>query len=109
MTNLPLLSPRDASEFLARYGISRKPATLNRLRSQGGGPPFRRVGRAVYYEPEALSRWVAERISQPMRSTSDKPSRMTAPGKGSTLADRLAEDLENQLRTTTSRRSSANR
>lgn len=34
--------------------ISRKPATLNRLRCQGGGPRFRRIGRAVYYEPKEL-------------------------------------------------------
>ena len=71
MTGDRLLSSREASEFLASFGISRKPATLNRLRCQGGGPTFRRIGRAVYYEPEALRRWVNERITQPLRSTSD--------------------------------------
>jgi hypothetical protein len=77
MTDLKLLSSREASEFLARFGVSRKPATLNRLRCQGGGPRFRRIGRAVYYEPEALRSWVDERITRPLRSTSDRPHAIT--------------------------------
>jgi hypothetical protein len=67
-----LLTTREASEFLAERGVSRKPATLNRLRCQGGGPEFKKFGRAVYYEPATLLRFINERLSPPLRSTSDR-------------------------------------
>jgi len=75
-----LLTPREASEFLRReFGVSRKITTLNRLRCQGGGPAFRRIGRAIYYEPKALRRWFEERLSNPMRSTSDARGAVCSP------------------------------
>jgi hypothetical protein len=41
----------DAALYLGeRWGIKRKPSTLGKQRSVGGGPRFRRVGRAVHYE-----------------------------------------------------------
>ena len=67
-----LFDVRSASEYLfATYGIRRSPHTLNKLRSIGGGPAFRRVGRArIAYEQAALDAWVREIASEPLRSTS---------------------------------------
>lgn len=80
-----LLTTPQASDFLLlRFGISRRPSTLSRLRVQGGGPRFKKLNRAVLYEPEALERWANERLSPPRLSTSDRgDGRPCAPGVGS--------------------------
>ncbi|MBI1867078.1 MAG: hypothetical protein HYS06_02065 [Methylocystis sp.] len=66
------LRPCDAAEYLrGRYGHG-SARTLAKLRSVGGGPEFRRIGRIVVYDPAALDRWAQSRMSRPMRSTSDK-------------------------------------
>jgi len=46
-------------------------ATLAKYRCVGGGPEFRHFGRKPVYEPEALDRWIAVKLSAPKRSTSD--------------------------------------
>jgi predicted DNA-binding transcriptional regulator AlpA len=43
-------------------------STLNKLRLVGGGPRFIKLGRAVRYEDQAISEWIA---AQRRRSTSD--------------------------------------
>jgi hypothetical protein len=53
------------------FNIDRKPGTLVRLRCTGGGPPFHRINRDVYYKPSAVRQWAIELISPPLRSTSD--------------------------------------
>ncbi len=34
---------------------------LNKLRCGGGGPAFRKIGRAVLYDPADLETWLSER------------------------------------------------
>ena len=34
---------------------------LNKLRCAGGGPTFRKIGRAVLYDPADLESWLADR------------------------------------------------
>lgn len=50
------LSTPAAAEYL---GLS--PATLETMRSRGGGPPFVKLGRRVVYQREDLDAWLAER------------------------------------------------
>jgi excisionase family DNA binding protein len=59
-----LLSQRDAATLLA---LSER--TLERLRVNGGGPRFIKVGASVRYQQEALERWVA---AQERGSTSEQ-------------------------------------
>jgi excisionase family DNA binding protein len=44
------------------------PATLETLRTRGGGPPFVKLGRRVVYRREDLDIWLARRVRT---STSD--------------------------------------
>ncbi len=57
------LATADAAAYL---GLS--PATLEKWRVQGGGPPFERLGRSVRYKVTALDAWASERSA---RNTSD--------------------------------------
>jgi len=36
------------------------PRLLSKLRERGRGPAYRRIGRAVYYDPEDIARWVRQ-------------------------------------------------
>ena len=72
-----LLCPREASVVLSTLGVSRTPSTLAKLRVLGGGPNFRRFGRAIKYTRTDLESWVHENLSRPLRSTSDIDSRET--------------------------------
>lgn len=66
-----LLTAPQASDYLReKHGINRAPATLNKLRTVGGGPKFRRVGRHIFYVPGALDEWAASLLSAEMASTS---------------------------------------
>jgi hypothetical protein len=61
-----------ASEYLdAAWGVRRAPSTLAKLAVIGGGPIFRRAGRVPLYSTDDLDKWVASKLSAPMRSTSD--------------------------------------
>ena len=73
MTSPTKLYPRpDASAYLDEtWGVKRSPSTLAKLASVGGGPKFRRLNRAVYYEESALDEWVLSLLSPPLSSTSD--------------------------------------
>ena len=73
MTSLAKLYSRpDASKYLdEKRGVKRSASTLAKLASVGGGPKFRRLNRAVYYEESALDEWVLSRLSPPLSSTSD--------------------------------------
>lgn len=57
-----LSTPKAAS----RLGLS--PRTLEKWRLLGGGPPFRKLGRRVLYDPEDLADWLEDSIRY---STSD--------------------------------------
>lgn len=51
-----------------RLGISER--SLARLRAEGGGPPFVKIGRRVVYSPAALASWVQQR-EQPRGGLAD--------------------------------------
>lgn len=67
----------DASDYLKRvWGVSCKPATLNKLACIGGGPAFEHFGRWPLYREDELDSWVRGKLSHLKRSTSDaNPSR----------------------------------
>lgn len=62
----------EASEYLMlAHGIQLSVSTLAKLAVTGGGPEFVKFGRSPLYERQALDAWVAERLTPPMRSTSE--------------------------------------
>jgi predicted DNA-binding transcriptional regulator AlpA len=64
LTESPKLRTPEAAHYV---GLAK--ATLVKLRCVGGGPQFRRLGRAVIYERADLEAWVRTHGKQ--RSTSD--------------------------------------
>lgn len=61
-----------ASDYLqATWGVSCKPATLAKLATLGGGPPFAHVGRWPVYSPEDLDDWIERRLTEKRSSTSE--------------------------------------
>ncbi len=68
----PLLDRPGVSRHLRdTHGIVRSPQTLAVLACRGGGPAFRRFGRKPLYSIADVDAWVAERLSAPVRSTSE--------------------------------------
>jgi hypothetical protein len=61
-----LLNTRQAAEYLDGLYA---PATLESMRTRGGGPPFRKLNGRVFHLPEDLDAWVAE--TRPVRSTAE--------------------------------------
>jgi hypothetical protein len=62
----------EASNYLReKYGISRKPTTLAKLATMGGGPRFQRANRVPLYPEPELDRWAEGLMSPLMSSTSD--------------------------------------
>jgi hypothetical protein len=56
-----LLKPNDLK---SAYGISK--STAAKLRREGGGPAYIRVGRAIYYRPADLEAWLESlRVTRP--------------------------------------------
>ncbi len=64
------LSRREAAGILSGRGFPTAPATLEKLASVGGGPPFRKYGRRVIYERGELLAW-AEARARRVTSTSE--------------------------------------
>ncbi|WP_245451768.1 hypothetical protein [Mesorhizobium waimense] len=58
--------------------MDRAPVTLRNLRLKGGGPEFHKFGGEVFYTPEGLDRWVEQKLSRPLRSTSELADRTAA-------------------------------
>lgn len=72
------LKRKAASEYLReQHGIIRKPNTLAKLATTGGGPKFRKDGRFPVYSPAELDRWVEQQLSPLVASTSELPSKTT--------------------------------
>ncbi len=66
------LRRREASEYLKEeWGILRKPSTLAKLASVGGGPAIEYDGTIPLYCEEALDQWATETLSPPVRSTTE--------------------------------------
>jgi hypothetical protein len=68
------LNRRRSAMFLeASYGAKISPDTLAKMAVSGTGPPFRRLGPHVVYEPSDLSSWAESRLSAKVHSTSGLP------------------------------------
>jgi hypothetical protein len=65
------LQRREAAEFLQGRGFPVSARTLEKLACAGGGPPIKKWGRRVLYEPAALLAWATARLSAPVSSTSE--------------------------------------
>jgi hypothetical protein len=66
-----LRSTQEAADYLQGRGHPGASAyRLKQLRSNGGGPAFRKVGRFVRYEEAALDEWAEARLGPPRLSTS---------------------------------------
>ena len=66
-----LLRRKTTAEALTEVGYPVSEKTLATKAVRGGGPPYRKFGRAVlYYWPDALA-WAEGRLSAPRRSTSE--------------------------------------
>ena len=67
-----LLTRAQASDYLRRFHIRMKPATLARLWSVGGdGPPCRHIRSKPFYPRGALRRWAQAQQSGLRRSRRD--------------------------------------
>ena len=74
------LDEHTATEFLwLECGIIVAPSTLRKRRCTGGGPPFFKAGRRVFYEPEPLRDWGLAQRSPNVRSTSELDELKTPP------------------------------
>lgn len=69
----PRLRRSEVPEYLLeRHGIPIALATLNKMATAGGGPSMRYAGRIPLYDVADLDAWASERLSAPVRSTSEK-------------------------------------
>jgi hypothetical protein len=70
--NYDFLTVEQAALYPTKFGM---PAfavgTLNRWRVVGGGPPFQRLGRRIVYPRRPYEDWLWERLTKPVRSTSE--------------------------------------
>jgi hypothetical protein len=61
----------EAAEYLQeRYGAY-KTQTLAKMAVEGSGPRWRKMGAFAYYLPADLDEWAAERMSAPVKSTTE--------------------------------------
>ncbi len=68
----PRLRRWEASEYLKlAHGIEVAPATLAKWASVGGGPLYQKVNRTPLYPTTSLDAWAADKLSAPVRSTSE--------------------------------------
>ncbi|WP_313026926.1 hypothetical protein [Brucella sp.] len=69
----PRLRRKDVPEYLLTvHGIDIAYSTLGKLASIGGGPAMQYSGRIPLYHKKDLDAWASERLSESVRSTSDK-------------------------------------
>jgi hypothetical protein len=62
----------EAAAFLAeRNSPVKTTSTLEAMRTRGGGPAFRRLGRAVRYAECDLLAWLEQIMSGPLHSTTE--------------------------------------
>ena len=64
----------EASSYLKdTWGLDRKPSTLAKYASLGGGPRFEYAGRIPIYPQDELDVWARSIVSLPCSTTADKP------------------------------------
>jgi hypothetical protein len=69
-----LLTRGEASEYLKRFGIRMRPATLARAWSTGSnGPPCRHVRGKPFYPRDVLRAWAESQITGLRRSSREPP------------------------------------
>lgn len=67
-----LLTREEAAEYLSNViGLPTSPRTLAKWVTVGGGPPYRKAGRRVLYEPADLWDWAQKKLGPKQRSSSD--------------------------------------
>ena len=68
----PNLNGAELSEyFAAAFGMKIAPATLAKMRSIGGGPPFHKCSATPLYPVHAANEWALARLGKLKSSTSD--------------------------------------
>ena len=68
----PRLRRSEASRYLElAHGVKVAPATLAKLATVGGGPPYHKFGRWPLYPVPELDRYACERLGALVRSSSD--------------------------------------
>ena len=72
-----LLSTIEAAAFLTERGFNTAPATLEKLRSVGGGPAFTKFSRFPRYAEEDLIVWAEGKQTPKVTSTSQLQSSAT--------------------------------
>ena len=65
------LTRRQAAHYLCQKFFQISHTTLEAFASKGGGPPYYRAGRMVYYDIADLDAWATARWSPKLRSSSD--------------------------------------
>lgn len=73
------LNRREAAAYITDKGLHCAPSTLAKLACIGGGPIFQKFGRHVIHTPSNLDIWVEERLSGPLRNTSDLAKKKIKP------------------------------
>lgn len=69
----PRIRRSDVPEYLAtKHGIDIKVSTLAKMATLGGGPAMQYSGRIPLYRIEDLDEWANQRLSAPVRSTSER-------------------------------------
>jgi hypothetical protein len=61
--------------LLSNWGLARSVNYLAKLAVVGGGPAFRKAGRAPLYTTEDLDAWASDLIGPRVQSTSELPQR----------------------------------
>jgi hypothetical protein len=63
----------DAARYIREaYAIPCVATTLAKYACVGGGPAFRKAGKFPVYSRDDLDAWAEQRLSEPLRSTSDR-------------------------------------
>lgn len=65
------LTRPEAADYVTGKGAPISKNTLQKFATVGGGPLYRRFGNKTLYRPADLDAWVAERLSVPIRTTSE--------------------------------------
>ena len=75
-----LLTRKEASAFLAQFGIRMKPETLARIWSTGGdGPPCRHIRHKPYYPRGVLRAWALSQVGE-LRAAAPAAAQARRPG-----------------------------
>lgn len=65
------MSRTEAAAYATAKGVPVSKNTLQKFATVGGGPIYRRFGNKALYVATDMDAWIAEKMSAPMRSTSE--------------------------------------